>query len=63
MRREGRYSVCGSRKEGGQDMKAKEKTAWGREGRGEVAGIEQVCREEIRVLQVSLQGWYIDMRE
>lgn len=33
------------------------------EGRREVARIEQVCREEIRVLQVSLQDWYIDLRE
>lgn len=29
----------------------------------EAARIEQVCKEEIRVLQVSLQDWYIDLRE
>lgn len=34
----------------------------GREWR-EVARIEQVCKGEIRVLQVSLQDWYIDLRE
>lgn len=35
----------------------------GGEERREVARIEQVCRGEIRVLQVSLQDWYIDLRE
>lgn len=29
----------------------------------EAARIEQVCKGEIRVLQVSLQDWYIDLRE
>lgn len=31
--------------------------------RREAARIEQVCKGEIRVLQVSLQDWYIDLRE
>lgn len=35
----------------------------GGEERREAARIEQVCKEEIRVLQVSLQDWYIDLRE
>lgn len=35
-----------------------ERSVWEERGR-----IEQVCREEIRVLQVSLQDWYIDLRE
>lgn len=53
-----------------EQVRVEDKT--GREKRGvrsggeesrEVARIEQVCREEIRVLQVSLQDWYIDLRE
>lgn len=35
----------------------------GGEERREAARIEQVCKEEIRVLQVSLQDWYTDLRE
>lgn len=26
-----------------------------------VRGMQQVCKEEIRILQVSLQDWYIDL--
>lgn len=29
----------------------------------EAAGFQQVCKDEIRILQVSLQDWYIDLRE
>lgn len=35
----------------------------GGEERREAARIEQVCKGEIRVLQVSLQDWYTDLRE
>lgn len=35
----------------------------GGEERREAARIEQVCKEEIRALQVSLQDWYTDLRE
>lgn len=34
----------------------------GKEESREVARIEEVCRGEISVLQVSLQDWYIDLR-
>lgn len=61
---ERRVGVCAEQVRG-EDKTGREKRgarSGGEESR-EVARIEQVCREEIRVLQVSLQDWYIDLRE
>lgn len=59
---DGRDTVCAEQGRR-EDKTVREKREREVEGRREVAKIEQVCREEIRVLQVSRQDWYIDLRE
>lgn len=56
--------MCRTWKKRGQDRRGKEGTerSEGEEQR-EAARIEQVCKEEIRALQVSLQDCYTDLRE
>lgn len=56
--------MCRTRKKRGQQRKGKEgRERTEEEEQEEAARIEQVCKEEIRALQVSLQDCYIDLRE